>query len=426
MNRRGIILVLAAIITTAFLISVLREKRRVFILGKTANDFNTTYNLKKYSTEEGLKVGIQNGTNLCALFYISPESIDALSDSTLVSSQELDSLDVEQKCIRLWKFIDEWTDHDHPAQLVDHNYYSPAMMINGIEGGICDKRSAALANLADCAGIPGRVYKLKNHVVTELWYRNAWHMFDADKGIYYRRPDGEIADVAYLVRHPQLISAETKNLKGFMPKWRNEGTRRALSSSNYVDATYKVFQKDYSASLSLLPGEKLDFELTPINPVKKFIRAYIGKRDNPCFVRKGLRTTSLKINALDYGGGKQKIYACKMPYPITHVKITDKNIRAPVKVYYSPDSVHWYFKGTMPQADSDLDFDAFDKDNFGFTFKYYLKFEGHSISENEQIGVKTDFTFSEKMLISNPERAFVIHPLNDAGKNISVVVSCNK
>ncbi len=423
MRKQGLIWILIAGTLAVVLFVVFKKEQIALVIKQRILANDTIIELSGYPSIKGMSFIIDNNSGGDALFYIGPKFINTLTDSGLVNSLQLDRLSNEQKCIALWKFIGEWTDHDHPAQLVEHNYYSPAMMINGIEGGLCDKRSAALVNLAGCDGTPGRVYKLKNHVVAELWYNNAWHMFDADKGIYYRRPDGEIADIAYLNSHPQLISAETKNLDGFMPKWRNEDTRRALSPLNYVDTTYKVFQKNYSAALRLLPGEKLDFELTPINPVKKFIRVHLGKRDKPCFVRKGTRTRDVKIDALKYGTGAQKIYDCKMPYPITHLKITSKNITAPVKVYYSPDSLHWYFEGIMAQANSCLDFEAFDKDNFSFTFNYWLKFEGDKVFEKDELTIETIFTFSEKMLLSNPERAFVIHPLNGAGKNISVTLS---
>jgi hypothetical protein len=420
MRKRAIIQVL---LTGALVFLLFRGfKNEPLIVAFSRNSLNrdTIIDLRRFSSLKKLELTIQNKGDSVARLYISPIGINTLNDSSLVNSLGLDSLNDEQKCIRLWKFIGNWTDHYHLNRLVEHNYYDPATMINGIEGGICDKRSATLANLAECAGIPGRVYKLKNHVVTELFYNNAWHMFDADKGIYYRRPDGEIADVAYLHANPQIISAATKNIEGLMPKWRNEDTRRALSPTNYVDGSYKKIAKDYSAVLRLSPGEKLCFELEPINFFNRLWRKYVGKREYPCYVRTGLRITDLRPDMLKTDAEKERIYACQMPYPIKHIKVSNKSVSGPVKVYYSSDSIHWALKGTLSHINDYVAFDAFDKDNFGFTFKYYLKFEGDFISESEELGVETEFTFSEKVLVTNPEKAFAIRFMDSAEHDLNV------
>ena len=405
------------------LLTVVKKDRAVVALNQIFLRHDTIINLSGYGSIKNLRLKIENKDSVDEVFYISPASLNFLNDSTLVNSLALDLLSPEQKAIVLWKFVTNWTDHGHPEALVEHHYYSPALMVNGIEEGLCDKRSAALANLAEYAGIPARVYDLKKHVVTELFYNNAWHMFDADKGIFYRRQDGDIADVAYLNANPQVISAQTKNIEGWVPQWRNEDTRRALSPSNHVDNGYKIFAKDYSAALRILPGEKICFELVPINFFKWQWRKNVGKRESPRYVRTGLRTSDLRTGMLKEDAAGERIYDCQMPYPIKHIKVSSINAITPVMVYYSPDSIHWYLKGTLSQANDGLAFDAFDKDNFRFTFKYYLKFEGNISSENEALRIDTEFTFSEKVLLANPEKAFAIRFADCTTHNLNVKVS---
>ena len=65
----------------------------------------------------------------------------------------------------------------------------------------------ALDRLINEAGYRARTWWLSGHVVTEVYYENNWHVFDADHEIFYLRPTGEVASVQDIINNPNIVSS---------------------------------------------------------------------------------------------------------------------------------------------------------------------------------------------------------------------------
>jgi len=120
----------------------------------------------------------------------------------------------EQKAVAIWAFIRDWRYHYYPAEGGDE-CHDPVKFINVYGYGFCDDSAANFAVLCRAAGLRARCYGLSGHVVAEAHYDKAWHMFDPDHQVFYRRKDGVIAGVDHLARHPELITAKPKSPIGY-------------------------------------------------------------------------------------------------------------------------------------------------------------------------------------------------------------------
>lgn len=109
------------------------------------------------------------------------------------------------KAVALWRFLAENRYHFTPAHN-SHELHDPVRFLNVYGFGFCDDSAANFAALARSAGLGGRVWGLSGHVVAEAEYDGAWHLFDPDGKMYYRKEDGRtIASVEDCARNPELM-----------------------------------------------------------------------------------------------------------------------------------------------------------------------------------------------------------------------------
>lgn len=74
----------------------------------------------------------------------------------------------------------------------------PHLLAN-LNAGICHQTSIAIVKLSEMVGLPARVVWLDGHVVSEIFYDNGWHLFDADQDIFFR-DNGSVLSVDELIR----------------------------------------------------------------------------------------------------------------------------------------------------------------------------------------------------------------------------------
>lgn len=89
----------------------------------------------------------------------------------------------------------------------------PYLLFNA-GGGICHQSAIAMVLLAEKIGLEGRVVWLEGHAIAEIYYDNAWHLFDADMGILFKE-DEYILSYDEIINHSDLIHAilEKKKLE---------------------------------------------------------------------------------------------------------------------------------------------------------------------------------------------------------------------
>ena len=71
--------------------------------------------------------------------------------------------------------------------------------------GCCDDVSPGLANLFSGFGLPVRIVRRPNHVIPEVFYDDAWHMFDPDHDVFYRNNEGAVASSFDIAAEPQIL-----------------------------------------------------------------------------------------------------------------------------------------------------------------------------------------------------------------------------
>ncbi len=109
------------------------------------------------------------------------------------------------KAFAIWEFLVASRRHDDPT----HNQaemHDPVRLLNVYGYGFCDDAANSFMTLARQAGLEARIWHLGGHVVSEAWYDDDWHMFDADGEVVYLGGDEEtIASVNRLAGNPRLI-----------------------------------------------------------------------------------------------------------------------------------------------------------------------------------------------------------------------------
>ncbi|HWB61985.1 MAG TPA: hypothetical protein VG603_00640 [Chitinophagales bacterium] len=408
-------LLIAAFLITALVWGLKPTHKELIFAGTGIRDTLVT---AKFSPGAGLSAVFTNNDSVGYAFYVTPAGYNFYSDSDIVRSVLKSATTPEQKAMALWRFMTNWTRHAATPSFTIQEKYNPVMMVNCFEGGFCDDRNAALANLATVAGFQSRVYHLRGHIVAEIFYDNAWHMFDADKGLYYLSPNGTVASVEYLHQHPETIAAKTKELKGIVPRLQNRLSAHALAGNVWVSDYYQYTYRGCNMRLYLNPGETLQFEVTPAGTLANLINAEINPGSGPLYQRSGkyfAHTSWQQLNADSVG----MYYRRYFPFPVQQFTIgmDSGGASVPVAVYYSSDNQHWYYKGVIAGY-SKLSFSTFSTDGSNFTFIYNIRFVPLALTEynfNPAISIETGFTFSDKLFFNNPRQAFEIRPVDAVG-----------
>ncbi len=377
--------------------------------------------IQNIAASSHVELKIRNTSEKIAHFYITPDFVNLYNDSTILASLLKPYMTDLQKSLALWKFVCEWTYHCSAPSTSDQQLNDPAILVNGFGCSFCDDRNAALANLAEMAGLPSRVYELGGHVVCEIFFDNSWHMFDADKNIFFQKENGEIADVIYLSNHPELVEEKSKELKTVVEKIKNKKTGRAVESpeNNFVSEMYKINKSKYTSQITLKLNEQVKFYIEPENFIAKGFYVDIAEKGGPYFRAKGILEGSYNDRHLEKDTDNGPIFIQTLPYPITKITVSADN---DCSVFYSTDKVHWYFVGTS-KGNSTISFAPFNETGAPYTFIYFLKFSPLSQSGTNSFNIENKFLFSYKILCDTSVDCCQLVPLNEEAKKLDVIFS---
>jgi len=109
-----------------------------------------------------------------------------------------DGMSDQDKCVAIWKTIVKYRHQGPPPQEYlqgEQNVHDPLKTINVYGYGMCCCASADIEALARYAGFIARGRIIRQHSVPEIWYDNAWHLFDASLMSYFFNKDGKVASV---------------------------------------------------------------------------------------------------------------------------------------------------------------------------------------------------------------------------------------
>ncbi|MGQ9848322.1 MAG: hypothetical protein ACUVQP_12600 [Bacteroidales bacterium] len=99
----------------------------------------------------------------------------------------------------------------------------PLVTLNSKGFAICGRQSEIFSQILFNAGFPARIISLNGHLVSEVYYNNAWHLFDTDRKTFFKK-DNEILSYKKLVQNPKMFKKAVKikyieNLTTFFQKY---------------------------------------------------------------------------------------------------------------------------------------------------------------------------------------------------------------
>ncbi|MBU0615374.1 MAG: hypothetical protein KJ601_04740 [Nanoarchaeota archaeon] len=169
------------------------------------NDFVEIKNIGKNSIEPKIIIN-QND-------YSSMNSIK----DTIING----NLSDHEKALNIWEFV--VAHRYHYANPVKAYYeLSPLNALNDWGYHNCGNAARMIIALAQTANMQAREVRLLGHIVSEVYYDDKWHMFDADGEVIYYL-DGQVASVDEISDHLYLIDQTESQI------YSNEYLKRAYS-----------------------------------------------------------------------------------------------------------------------------------------------------------------------------------------------------
>jgi hypothetical protein len=207
--------------------------------------------------------------------YLTKYSQPYSSDEQLLKSFNLDGLSDKEKAWQIYSHVEKlehkftyYSFFENPVSIIfEIIIFRPLyQIINGRDsevlntllepylifnagGGICHQSAIAMVELARKTGLKARVIGLERHGVAEIYYDNAWHLFDADMGVIFKEND-HILSYAEIISKPNLLY-ETLNQKS----WKNERTQEVanmyLTTDNNFFLTDRFIISSYETDLKI-------------------------------------------------------------------------------------------------------------------------------------------------------------------------------
>jgi hypothetical protein len=372
------------------------------IAEKTITDSVTLIKLPEASQFSGLEINISNPSDSPAIFYLTPASIDFRNYETLIAGIIKPAMSDEEKAIALWKFTSSWAVLGIPPAR-NQQPCDPLKLFNSLEYALCGGTNGALANLFSLAGLKSRVYNLQGHVVAEVFYQQAWHMFDADRNVFFTGEKGEIASVEYISKHPEIIEGQKERIRnwgGFDFSYKVLQRVYSSAQNNRVNSWFKEIALDYRNEIILRKDDNISFNLEKTNRSDR-LKSLLGHHSFPAYNCTGVLKRNIHCN-FDSIPTRQIILKEELPYAVTSLQLyrnNKANRNTPISVYYSADRRSWYFKGILYKETDRINFPAVNTQNEAGVFSYYLKLVGNSTTACDVIA-ESNFLFSDKVFMN--------------------------
>ena len=154
-----------------------------------------------------------------------------------------------EKAEALWRFMAKMVYNWHPAR-GDGELHDPVKLVNVYGYGFCDDAALSLSSLWKEAGFEARAWGIGGHVVAEVFYDNAWHMYDPDHYVFFENEDKTVASLEELEQNPEIVK-NTRDPAGYDSK-----VMADLYASKENNRKFKGAARGHTMSFDLSPGEK--------------------------------------------------------------------------------------------------------------------------------------------------------------------------
>jgi len=224
--------------------------------------------LTKKESSSPVFYSIYNSNNIKLAANLMINNKDWSSNESIIADvfKNLDNLSLQdpaQKALALWNFMIVNRVHSYPSLDFDHKFLfirQPVKYFNDWGYGFCSDTAYVLAQLAELSGFQARAVHLQDHFITEIFYNNDWHAFDADREVIYLDEKKDVASVAEIKRNPDVFFKQHGDK---FEHWGYDPQRFSYESSH--KATY--FDKDafltdtidFKQSVELAPSEEIRY-----------------------------------------------------------------------------------------------------------------------------------------------------------------------
>lgn len=393
------------------LFAMCKQSDKVNFSVQQISDSEKVIRLNKLPTTFSLM--LENRSSSPVTYYLTNTIVNLHSNDSIIQSLILAHMSDEQKAMALWEFLCEYKYHCRSSSLTNEQLHNPAMLLNSFGCGLCDDANAALVNLALLAGLTARVVGLSGHVVAEIFYNGQWHMFDADGRYFFKNRNGSVASVQEIEKDAGLLNNPNRKINWFK-KWLLRKTI-CTSGNNYVDTIHKLIDAHYQSDVLLGVNDKITYRAATTTGLREFL---INSYSSTFYVNRGELNKEVRFKS-------NSPITIELPYAQTGVNISFVH-QFSGNVFYSPDSVRWFFRGRVNGSKASICFPTIGNQGEPFTFKYYLKFISDEKDDKVfEARVKSRFVFSDRALFNNPSKSFKIvltsnAELNQLGTKIQV------
>lgn len=219
--------------------------------------------------ESNRSVRLENvGQTLVVNPWLSNGRNDFRTLATIVARAVEPGMTDAEKAMALW-----WQEVQHRFHYEGDNQelLSPVKVLNIYGHNTCGNDSICLAGLWKTAGLKVAPARLVGHCVTQVYYDDAWHLFDGDMhSVYLLRDNQTIAGEQDLVRDHDLI--KRTHTQGILRPQGRAGDE--WESSIYVFegpvGGDRDADRESSMNMTLRPGEALEWRWGHVEPVKYF------------------------------------------------------------------------------------------------------------------------------------------------------------
>lgn len=379
----------------AFSCNKLKYEKVLYSYTLTSTD---TLNYDGISAKQPISFRFKNNseTEPVSFGFYKKNGINYRDASTMLASVIDKKMSDEQKAIAIWKLaalsgFSYAFDYDHflqdnvdPIALVTFPYF------------LCGEKAGIVANLALLTSLPAHRVSLAGHVVAEIKYNGAWHLFDADENCIFRDSSGNILSVEHLAKHPEWISEPNMELLIKNNFFRFNRYKKYLEyyEPGWIDTTFIIHNYSFpNSAITLYPQDEVEFNLIPTSVITRSL--------NPRYLFDTQGILKRKMNTTHSNTSRANdtlfLFGEVFPYYVTELEVssqTPANVNVYLK-YQNRETLKTekeYLGNLNKQTSLIKKFNAPSKSDI--YYRYQLEFENLSANSIEGIVLQHKFEFN--------------------------------
>lgn len=246
----------------------------------------------------------------------------------------------EEKAIKIWEFVSTHLYHWVMKEYGDESYDSISLL-NNYGYTMCGGAGALLESFFSKAGFKSRTVSVPGHFITEVYYNNKWHMFDADIKCYFRNKK-EIISIKKICNRSLKECREIK-LRTNLPHntYSKKGYLKFMPSIKGIKYIKHMFQEHHKLNQKLNLN---DFYVRQ-NYNERYFHEFHHEQGRYYFGEPLIYTNSFSLKKIKSKKINQElIIPIKQPFVITGSEVCCSfmsGTKGKVELYFSENKKKW-------------------------------------------------------------------------------------